>query len=133
MAQAAEKSTPTVTVEPYVEPAGDRLPPFFGEREPTVHIIGSDEKVYLRPSLYSMGVMEGIRHLVERLKLGERKRHRRHRRDAIAAVAKEIWPVDGLPPESTSTPVAVQTLGDECDARSIINTPDTLKRAIGRR
>jgi hypothetical protein len=134
MAEAAEKSTPVVAVEPYAEPAGVRRPPYFGEREPTVHIIGADgEKVYLRPTPYTMGVMEGVRYLAERLKLGERKRHRRHRRDAIEAVAKEIWPADGLPPESTSTPLAVQRLGRECDVRGILNTIDTLKRVIGRR
>jgi hypothetical protein len=131
VAKAAEKSTPAIAVEPYVEPEGVR-PPYFGERERVVHVIGPDEKVYLRPTPYTQGVMEGIRHLVERLKLGERKRYRRHRRDAIEAVAKEIWP-DGLPPESTPTPVAVQRLGRECDALGIPNTTDTLKRAIDRR
>ena len=131
MAKAAEKPTPTVTVESYAEPEGVQ-PPLFGARERVVHVIGPDEKVFLRPTPYTLGVMEGIRHMVERLRLGERKRYRRHRRDPREAVAREIWP-DGSPPENMSTPLALQELGSECDARGIPTTIDTLKRAIKRR
>ena len=84
MAKAAEKYTPAVTVEPYAEPAGTRHPPYFGEREPTVHIVR--ERIYLQPSLYTQGVMEGLRVAAARWLGGQR---RRWRRDPVAVVVED--------------------------------------------
>ena len=69
----------------------------------------------------------------ERIEI-RRWRERRKPRDAIEAVARDLWPPDGKPPSSMPTPHAVQMLGNEYRRRTKINAkPDSLKRAIGRR
>ena len=69
-------------------------------------------------------------------------------RDRAKRMAREIWPPDGLPPPTMSTPEALRKLGDELQERGIAVTHheptlrkgdipfvhlDTLRRAIGRR
>jgi hypothetical protein len=61
------------------------------------------------------------------------KRRKRWRAEAVEPVAKELWPPDGKPAETISTPDALQRLGDELQRRKIPASPTTQRRVIGRR
>jgi hypothetical protein len=61
---------------------------------------------------------------------GGRRRH--WRQDPVIAAIKEKWGSD-WPPDTLSTPDAVRELVRELDRRGIKASPDTMKRAIGRR
>jgi hypothetical protein len=62
------------------------------------------------------------------------RKRRRPARDRIEAVARDLWPdTQGKPPETLSTPEALKLLGNELDRRGIGSTPDSQRRAIGRR
>jgi hypothetical protein len=63
---------------------------------------------------------------------GEPKRRRHWQRDVIGAAIKEKWG-PGWPPDTLSTPEALRQLDSELDRLKIIVSPDTKKRAMGRR
>jgi hypothetical protein len=96
------------------------------ERTPVVHNLSIGWKQGLRTKLEVKGVVARV---IERLL----KPRRKWRRDLVVAVAKEMWPPAGEPPPNMTTPDAERKLGDECENRGIIASPDTLKRAMNRR
>lgn len=51
----------TVREEQYDELADTRRPPYFGEREPTCHVITADEKIYLQPMPYTQRLIEALK------------------------------------------------------------------------
>jgi hypothetical protein len=62
-----------------------------------------------------------------------RQRPGARKRDAVAAVARILFPPDGMPPEDMSTAIALQTLGNELQRQKIVASLTTQRRAIGRR
>jgi hypothetical protein len=125
------KRRKSITEEHYAEPDDiGRCPPYFGEREPVCHVV--TEKIHLQWALHALS------RLGEAAKMAfngtwVQKQRRRRRRDPVEAVAKELWPPDGRPPETMATPAALRRLGKACERRKIPASPDTLRRAIGRR
>ncbi|SRR5260370_28942327 len=67
-------------------------------RKPEVHIIGPDEQIILRPTPYTLGIVEGVRRVLQAAfgaagsLIGGLRRGRppKYDRAAIAAVAEEV-------------------------------------------
>jgi hypothetical protein len=66
-----------------------------------------------------------------RAKPKPRKSKRKWRRDSVKTVVRELFSADAL--KNASTPALLKQLGDELDRRGIIASPDTQRRALGRR
>jgi hypothetical protein len=86
----------------------------------------------------SIGIKQGqdmkfAKPLITRVVSWLKSRRRRPVRDLVEAVAKELWPPHGHPPETMSNAKALRTLGDKLDSRNIKAEATTLLRAIGRR
>jgi hypothetical protein len=117
--------------EPDREQAAERA----GERKPvtTQQLIElkQGQKITLRRALVST-----LDELWTRINVRRWRERRRPVRDRIEAVARELWPPQGKPPETMSTPEALKLLGNELERRRIPAGPDTLdsqRRAIDRR
>lgn len=91
MAKADKKSS--TPAQPYAEPDDvRRRPPYFGEREATVHIISASEPVHLRPSAFMRRLIEAAQFGLELAgKLPKLRSGRPPEYDlaAITAVAEE--------------------------------------------
>jgi hypothetical protein len=87
------------------------------QSEPIQHIIDSDEKIYLRPSWYTEGVMEGIR-------FAEQMRQRKPRRKPKSDLAREIFlrrfPPDGMPSSRVVPDSELERVyHEECDRMGV--------------
>jgi hypothetical protein len=97
-----------------------------------VHIIQGDEKIVLRPAPYLLRLWEAFQAGFKAALAKPRIVRRRSAQDPIKAVIVEKWGPD-WPPMTLSTPKADQMLADELDERGIKASPDSRKRAMGRR
>jgi len=147
MAKDGECSStrPAIREEAYADLEDTRRPPYFGEREPSVHIVPADERIQLQPTPHTNGngnlaaVQFGFERGIQAAReLGwqePRKRRRRGRGDPVSTVARALWPhSDGIPPDTVGTRDAVRLVIDECKKRGVKHGhEDSVKRAIGRR
>ena len=75
------------------------------QREPVQHIIGPDEKIYLRPSWHTEGIVKGYR---------IPKQRRKPKRERSREILRQCFPPDGVPPPEFRPAAIKKTYHDAC-------------------